>query len=175
MLLIVGYCHKYQRRARDSPARAVTNLRPGGHHAVTGRSPAPCRGGGGDQGGAILVERRAADGGPAHLPDAPRPRAAANLWHLARAQDRLPVAGLPGHQGSYTTVYNPFNRSSRRPQAAAAASFGGRRIASSCLGPVPRARLRTGRNAAIRTKSIQAPSTNRNRLRTPSFLKPQAE
>jgi hypothetical protein len=36
------------------------------------------------------------NGGPAQLPDAPRPRAAANLWHLARAQDRLPVAGLPG-------------------------------------------------------------------------------
>jgi hypothetical protein len=104
-----------------------------------------------------------------------------------RVHERRPISGILhvlkiGYRwqdcrarGSYTTVYNPFKRSSRRPQAAAAASFGGKRIASSCLGPVLRARLRTGRNAAIRTKSIQAPSTNRNRLRTPSFLKPQAE
>jgi hypothetical protein len=62
----------------------------------------------------------------------------------------------------------------RSRQAAAAASFGGRRVAPTRSRSAPRARLRAGRNAAIRTKSTQAPSTNRKRLRVPSFLKPHA-
>ena len=49
----------------------------------------------------------------------------------------------------------------RLRQAAAAASFRGRRVAPSRSRPVPRARLRAGRNAAIKIRSTQAPSTNR--------------
>jgi hypothetical protein len=76
----------------------------------------------------------------------------------------LVVADRFNHQSALFAAWNdrvyshydiPRVTVRRRLNQAAAASFGGRRIAPSRLPLVLRARLRTGRNATIKTRSTQ--------------------